>query len=106
MFEQNSLDFRRRDIYPAANDHVVVAALILIEAIAGANVDVSGNIPTVSHVMLLRARKIQISATGRTFHREQARSPVWNRFTRFFVDHGSFIAGNDFTGGAGAGTAN
>src|SRR5260370_1952083 len=67
VLDQYTLDFWSCDIDAATNNEIVVAALIVKEAIAVTNIDVAGNIPTVAHIVALLSVKVQISAAGRAF---------------------------------------
>ena len=53
MFEQHTFHFRPGNVDPAANDDVVIAALIVEEAIAVTNVNIARNVPALAHVTLL-----------------------------------------------------
>src|SRR6266850_5189206 len=65
VFQQHPFDFRRADIDAPTNNEVIIAALILEESVAIANVNVARYVPAFAHVSLLWISEPQIPATGR-----------------------------------------
>src|SRR6516164_1595087 len=96
MFQQHSFDFRRRNIDTAANDHVVVPALILKEAVTVTYINVARNVPTRAHISPLVLHEPQITAACRSPDREQAWMAIGYSLHGPFIYHHRLIARNDF----------
>src|ERR1044071_811644 len=96
MFEEDTFDLGARNVDASTDDQIVVAALVMEVAIAVADVDVSGNIPSVSHVLSLPIGQIEVTATRRSANGEQSRLTIRDGCHGCLVDYHRFITRNNF----------
>ena len=93
MFEQDIFHFGSGNVVAAADDEVVVPALIPEISIAIAPVHVARDVPAVSHVLALAIRLAPVAAAGRPAHRQQALR-AWRDVFEVFVDHPCLVPGH------------
>ena len=87
MPEQGLLDLGTGDVVAGRDDHVVGAGLVVEVAVAVADVDVAGDVPSILHVGGLAVAS-QVAAPGWALHREPPQLAVGHRPALRILDLG------------------
>src|SRR6185503_3268847 len=91
---QDLLDLGRRDRVSGGDDHVVVTADVVDEAVSVGPDDVLKDIPALAHRLALGLRSIEVAGTRRTPYRQQAGLTDVDRGEGLGMTHRDLVPGD------------